>query len=52
MYDLRASPLMAENHNDLPPAFVMTAGFDPLKDEGEAYANKLRETGVDVKYQC
>ena len=52
MYDMRASPLMAESHTDLPPAFVMTAAFDPLKDEGEAYAEKLQESGVKVKYSC
>ena len=52
MYDQRASPLMAESHADLPPAFIMTAAFDPLKDEGEAYANKLRDSDVTVKYCC
>ena len=52
MYDQRASPLMAESHADLPPAFIMTAAFDPLKDEGEAYATKLKESGVEVKYHC
>jgi acetyl esterase/lipase len=52
MYDKRASPLMAESHADLPPAFIMTAAFDPLKDEGEAYAAKLTESGVEVKYHC
>ena len=52
MYDFRASPLMAENHQDLPPALVMTAGFDPLKDEGEAYARKLEAAGNIVKYHC
>ncbi|MFT5134881.1 MAG: acetyl esterase [Gammaproteobacteria bacterium] len=52
MYDQRASPLMADNHANLPPAFILTAGFDPLKDEGEAYANKLKGGGVEVKYRC
>ncbi len=52
MYDYRASPLLAESHTNLPPAFILTAAFDPLVDEGEAYANKLKEAGVTVKYHC
>jgi len=52
MYDKRASPLMAENHANLPPAFILTAAFDPLKDEGKAYAEKLKEAGVSIKYHC
>jgi len=50
--DWRASPQLAESHAGLPPAFVMTAGFDPLRDEGLMYANALSKAGVSAQYIC
>jgi acetyl esterase len=47
--DPEVAPIYAASHSHLPPALIITAEFDPLRDEGRAYARKLEEAAVDVR---
>jgi acetyl esterase len=46
--DVRYAPLLADDLSGLPPTYVATGGFDPLRDDGEAFAKRLTESGVPV----
>jgi acetyl esterase len=48
----RVSPLRVANVSDLPPTCIHTAEFDPLRDEGAVYADRLREAGIKTTYRC
>jgi acetyl esterase/lipase len=50
--DPRISPLRAADVSRVPPTVVHTAEFDPLRDEGQAYAERLRQAGVRTRYRC
>jgi acetyl esterase/lipase len=50
--DARLSPLKAADLSGLAPAVIATAGFDPLVDQGEAYAKRLLQAGTPVTYRC
>jgi acetyl esterase len=50
--DPRAIPSLYEDYSGLPPALIVTAGHDPLRDEGQEYAMRLSASGVPVDYDC
>ncbi len=44
------SPLLAKSHSNLPPATIITAQMDPLREDGKQYAEKLKKAGVSARY--
>lgn len=50
--DPRVSPLVSDDVRQLPPALIVTAGYDPLRDEAKVYADRLAAAGVSVEYRC
>nr|WP_294916474.1 alpha/beta hydrolase [uncultured Neokomagataea sp.] len=50
LFDPRFAPALADNMADLPPALTVTAGFDPLRDEGGLYTRLLRQNGIEARH--
>jgi len=50
--DPRAIPALYEDYSGLPPTLIITAGYDPFRDEGVEYAKRLEAAGVPVEYEC
>ena len=49
--DWRVSPILADDLSGLPPSYIVTVAADPLRDEGRAYAEKLKENGNKVEHK-
>jgi acetyl esterase len=50
--DPKVSPIFADDLSDSPPALIITAEYDTLRDEAKAYADKLHNSGVETRYTC